>query len=97
MHTVGDYNDGGDHLDIRCLGAQGNHRPLWFTDNPILRDDLGAVVTVAANNYQVVESSYIARCVCACMCVCVCACTCVCVCTVMCVCVCVHICVRARV
>ena len=61
MHTVGDYNTGGDHLDIRCLGAQGNHQPLWFTDNPALRDDLGAVVTVAANNYQVVESSYTAR------------------------------------
>lgn len=61
---VDDYpsdNFAQDHLDLVCAGAQGNHKPVWFTDNPLLQDDQGAVSCVNSSNNQYIDSNYTSR------------------------------------
>jgi len=49
------------HFSVDCFGAQGDHNPVWKTDNPLLGDETGAIVADSGSGVSALLSNYSAR------------------------------------
>ena len=48
-------------FSVDCFGAQGDHNPVWKTDNPMLGDETGAIVADSGSGVSALLSNYSAR------------------------------------
>ena len=56
---VGGFN--GVLFSVDCFGAQGDHNPVWRTDNPLLGDENGAIAPDNGRGLSQLLSNYSAR------------------------------------